>query len=484
MTKFGAEGELQVKWTWYGVAAERFRVRVERSSPEHLRRWIGNALETRYSGSKLFGEPQLLDDREANRFTLTSRYKVPKLALDQERIWLVEFRPDNIRNVLVFSPTADRKTPLRIPEHPYDGKYTFEMTFPEEVSVVADPRADSFENNYFDLNTSLYFRGNFAKKTVEVTTKAYQVEPKHYPKFADDYDRALRAVGGTLYINKSALKSDDGGSQNLKLGQRLRGFHHEAVKKLTETIDGGKLQGRDLADAYCSRSQVLAELDRDEEALRDAAEAIKIVPSSPEMIACRGYATLHAGQLEKSIADYSKAISFGLIQSDAYRMRGIGRILAGRPADARVDFARAAELADKEAKLYCDIWLLIASRRGAIEILESTVTRTAAEATGEWPRPALAMLSGAISPERLLKILDEKKGDDGLMARAEGYFYLAEYYLSKGDEITARSYLEKARAIDVIIYTEHIAAGLELQRMRQAPSAERASAPVGPSTAQ
>jgi len=90
------------------------------------------------------------------------------------------------------------------------------------------------------------------------------------------------------------------------------------------------------------------------------------------------------------------------------------------------------------------------------------------------------MLTGAISPDDLIKVLDEKKGDDGHMALAEGYFYLGQHYLIVGDKKTAQNYFEKARELDVIIYTEHIAAGFELQRL----TSDGAAGAAAPSVSQ
>jgi lipoprotein NlpI len=53
------------------------------------------------------------------------------------------------------------------------------------------------------------------------------------------------------------------------------------------------------------------------------------------------------------------------------------------------------------------------------------------------------------------------------MALAESYFYLGQHYLTLGDKARAREYFEKARPLDVIIYTEHAAARLELQRLEE-----------------
>lgn len=95
--------------------------------------------------------------------------------------------------------------------------------------------------------------------------------------------------------------------------------------------------------------------------------------------------------------------------------------------------------------------------------LPDVVSRFAAtEARGEWPRPALALLAGALRPDEMLNRLDDKKGDDRAMALAEGYFYLGQYYTVRGDTEKARGYFEKTRQQQVLPYMEHIAAGFEL----------------------
>jgi lipoprotein NlpI len=95
----------------------------------------------------------------------------------------------------------------------------------------------------------------------------------------------------------------------------------------------------------------------------------------------------------------------------------------------------------------------------------------------------------------MLKTLESKAGDDRAMASSEGYFYLGQYFAARGDAAKAREYFERARRLNIIVYTEHIAAGFELQRLgavtasTEAPTAKasvepkkatRKTAPQGP----
>ena len=107
------------------------------------------------------------------------------------------------------------------------------------------------------------------------------------------------------------------------------------------------------------------------------------------------------------------------------------------------------------------------------------VARAAAEAGGEWPRAGLAMLTGKLSPDDMLKSLEKKQGDERQMALTEAYFYLGQYYLLTGDRAKAQENFEKTRSLGVINYLEHTAAEFELERLKKPNTATA----VKPSTA-
>jgi lipoprotein NlpI len=469
LAKFDDDAELQTKRVWNGVTAEYLRIASE-SSREPFLRWIGNALERRYPGAKLSNEPTISDDRIRNTFSITANYKVPKLAADRNGNWIVYLRPDIFENVVLASSAAARKTPLRVAAYPYKGKYTFDMAFPEEVSVISDPHTENVANKYFIANSSTYFRGNNAKVTADIETLASHVDPADYQKYAEDLQTANRVLGAVLYVNRLGIKSKEV-SAKTDLRQRLRDARQEAIDKITETIKSGKLAGTDLAETYCARGGAFSDLQRHDEALQDANEAIRLAPNSANVFACRAFFYFNAGLFDKSVADYSKAVSFGATDFEVFRMRGMARLYAGRLEDAQSDLQKATGTKDKENKIYFDLWLVTTTARLGQPVPEELLKRASMEAHGDWPRPALAMLTGAISPDDLLKRMDEKKGDERDMALAEGYFYLGQHYLNVGDKQTARTYFQKVRELEIIIYLEHVAAGFELQRLMDVNSA-------------
>jgi lipoprotein NlpI len=243
------------------------------------------------------------------------------------------------------------------------------------------------------------------------------------------------------------------------------------IKKTTETIDNGKLAGADLANVYCLRGHAQAELGRQEEALQDVNNAVRIA-SNAVSLSCRAETYGQLGQFEKSITDHTNAIALGAATNGlVFRGRGISRVYAGHIEEANADFAKAIELSDKETRIYSEMWFVATSGRLHKVIPPALVARAATEAGGEWPRAGLAMLTGKLSPDDMLKSLEKKQGDERQMALAEAYFYLGQYYLVAGDRAKAQESFEKTRSLGVINFLEHSSAEFELERLRKPSTA-------------
>src|SRR5262249_5672668 len=115
-----------------------------------------------------------------------------------------------------------------------------------------------------------------------------------------------------------------------------------------------------------------------------------------------------------------------------------------------------------DSQAYSDLWLAWTYQRLSQPLPETLLARASAAARGEWPRPALAVLAGRLSPEEMLKLLERKSGDQRRMATLEGYFYLGQFYIGRGDKAKAREFFEKTRELNIVSSMEHKAAGFEL----------------------
>ena len=481
--KFSADGQLQSKRTWHGVVAERLRIMHAQMPRDQLLKSIADAMESRYPGAKLIGEPDIQDDRVNNALSIAATYTVPKLATEREGNWFVRYLPTNMRGTLVAPPSAARTAPMQLAYFPYEARYTFEVKFPDEVSVMADPRAQTVDNKHFKLTRSASFRGNVAKQTIELRMLAGKVEVADLQKYAEDSRTAANLAVGAIVVPKSAIKAVASSAKGKKkdFAQTLRDQVQETVDKTSQAIKSGKLAGADLAGSYCLRSGAYASLGIPDKAIADADEAVKLTPNAPISLYCRAHTYFQAGEFEKSVADYSKAIALGDTEPKTVHQRGISKFYAGRLEAAAEDFVKAADTGDKEAQVYSDLWLSWTHLRLGKAVPDAVVKRAAEEPQGGWPRPARAVLAGNLTPEEMLKLIDRKTGDERTMASSEGYFYLGQYYLGRGDKAKARELFEKARRLNIILYTEHTAAGFELRQLEASSRVPTTTSSIGSS---
>ena len=481
--KFSADGQLQSKRTWHGVVAERLRIMHAQMPRDQLLKSIADAMESRYPGAKLIGEPDIQDDRVNNALSIAATYTVPKLATEREGNWFVRYLPTNMRGTLVAPPSAARTAPMQLAYFPYEARYTFEVKFPDEVSVMADPRAQTVDNKHFKLTRSASFRGNVAKQTIELRMLAGKVEVADLQKYAEDSRTAANLAVGAIVVPKSAIKAVASSAKGKKkdFAQTLRDQVQETVDKTSQAIKSGKLAGADLANSYCLRSGAYASLGTPDKAIADADEAVKLTPNSPTSLYCRAHIYFQAGEFEKSVADYSKAIALGDTEPRTVHQRGISKFYAGKLEDAAEDFAKATDTGDKEAQVYSDLWLSWTHLRLGKAVPDAVVKRAAEEPQGGWPRPARAVLAGNLTPEEMLKLIDRKTGDERTMASSEGYFYLGQYYLGRGDQAKAWELFEKARRLNIILYTEHTAAGFELRQLEASSRVPTTTSSIGSS---
>jgi lipoprotein NlpI len=483
LPKLGGDGELKVRQVWYGAIAERLRLMHERIPRDQLVKSIGNSMESRYPGAKLIGEPDIQDDRARNAVSVTATYSVPKLATERDGNWIIRYTPSNMKGALSMPGAATRAAPLLVPAYPYDARYTFEVTFPGEVSVVRDPSAQTVNSKYFTYSVSSSFRGNVAKSTAELRTLASEVDIADIQSYAEQVRAVNNVPIGAIVVPKVAIKSVSGAVAKKDFAQTLRDRLEETVQKTTQAINSGKLTGNDLVGSHCLRGSARSDLGKVEEALADGNEAVKLAPNSSEALVCRASAYFDAGQLDKSIADYSKAITLGASHPKVLHQRGIAKFYSGKLEEAAEDFAKASDTGDKELQVYNDLWLAWTHQRLGKPLPEDLLTRAAAEPRGDWPRPALALTAGHLTPADMLKLIERKSGDDRRMASSEGYFYLGQYHLGRGDKAKAREAFEKGRQLNVFIYTEHKAAALELQQLGAPPGKDSAKSAAPPAAA-
>lgn len=476
LNAFDEDGLLDARQQWNGLQAELIRLTLARTDPASLQRNLLAALTRRYPAATPIGSPELTDEVDLNRITLHASYKIPKLATATEGNWAMRYLPSNLQGSFAVPPSATRSFPLGLPAFPGNASYSVEMQWPESVSAVVDPVTQRIANDQFVAEITRSFRGNTSRMSVSLEALTPSVPAKNVPALLDDVKALERGIGGGMVVARNQIKA--GGFLGIgrkTLQDNLAARAQATIERTGKAIGGGQLSGDDLAQALCVRSQAQSELGHAAEALKDADEAVRVAPSFEGAWFCRANARWAAGDFSNAETDATRSLVLGHTASEAYYRRGQARYYAGKFEAAADDFAKsAADRRESGEKAYALMWQAWALQRLGQPLPPGLTAFAAEDPRGAWPRPALAMVAGLLTPEQVLAEIERKDGDERELALAEGWFYIGEVRLLQAgsdpaQRAKAREAFESSRAKGITLYVEHTAAGFELERLGARP---------------
>jgi transglutaminase-like putative cysteine protease/lipoprotein NlpI len=463
----GGAGRLAMKQTWNGTDAELMRLAYQRMTAEQRRKQLQGGYERRYPGIRLAGEPTLLDDAEANAFTVQAEFEIPQLTREVGGDWALRFFPDNIAGTVKLPENFDRRFPVTIASLPYQARYHLVVHWPEEVSVVREPSSVRLASDFYRAEVQRSFRGNLTTIDVQYAPRVAQVQPPQLAKLQQDLKSLERSLLGVVAVEQAAVKrSRFLGLARASLQEVMNDRLDRQIARNTLAIDSEQLSGDDLAETLCERAEALAERGRVAEGLKDAQQAVQEAPALGRAYECRAHLRFAGGDFAAAGPDYTKALTLGQEAYAVLYRRGHARFYAGQYEAAAADFAKAAALRQRSGNAadvaYAQLWQAWALQRAG-QALPPELAEAARQASGPWPKPALAMMVGALTPEQLLAQLKrDSRGDAMELELAEAWFHLGQHFRSVGDAARAREAFERARAKGAPTVVEHIAAGFEL----------------------
>jgi lipoprotein NlpI len=467
----GGDGRLVSRQVWHGGTAEVLRLVLGRLTPEQRRKEAASPYDRRYPGIKLDGEPQLLDDTERNTLTLESRFIVPGLAKEFSGDYIMRFFPNNVSGVISLPQKMDRNFPAVVAGVPYRARYEMTMRWPDVVSSIMDPSTQRVATDFFQAEVHRTFRGNVATMSMTYSPRVEAVGPKDLPRLVEDLRKLERAIGGYVAIDRAQIKSTGFlGLGRPSASQAMVARLDKVIERTGQTIADGRLSGDDLAEALCDRAEALADRGRAPEGLKDAAEAVRIAPELGRAWHCRGNLHFANADFTRAIADFTKGMSLGAEPFMALYRRGHARYYQGQFEQAATDFAKAADgrtnRDDESDAVFAQLWQVWSLQRAGKPLPQELADAARRAADGAWPRPALALQVGALTPEQVLAGVNRKQGDDRELTLAEAWFYIGQYHQSQGRLDEARQAFRSAQGQGITMYVEHVAAGFELSRLK------------------
>jgi len=191
------------------------------------------------------------------------------------------------------------------------------------------------------------------------------------------------------------------------------------------------------ASAHLLRAQLTDDL---EAIMDDLNRAVALNPYYADAIAHRGAAHLRAGDVDAALADLDRALAVQPRSSLALFLKGVVRFKQGRFGRAESLFRTVLALTPVRHPLAA-LWLAAATGRQGRDAAAALRPYLWWWEDGLWPSPLIRLWSGTATPAAAaLAIIRQTRG-----LRAQGAFFLGQWYLAQGDGAAARAWLERTR---------------------------------------
>lgn len=463
VTRLGGDGQLVVKQTLRGAEAEVMRLGFSHTSNDKLKKGLQTPYEKQFPGIEMVGDPEIEDNLQDNSFSYSVKFNIPHIATEKDGAWFIRYHPGSLFDAWNVPRAVKRNFPVVQPHPAYAYQYRVSVQWPDNVSAMEDPATKHIKNDFFSVEAFNSFRGNYFVVDVRLAMNRQRIEPGELPQFVKELKNLDNVVPDVAWVSKGNIKTS--GFLSIKSKTLMQRYHEQKldeIAKISKVISANALQGDDRAAALCARASAYDDLAQHDEGMMDAEAAVKVAPSLGGAYLCRGDQYLAVGKYAKAIEDYSRALSLGGDAGAIYMGRGRAKAYLGHLGEARADFTKGRENGEDEI-LFPALWESWISLRMSQPLARAVSELAAKSPSGDWPRPALAMLAGILTPEQMFAEVSRKTGDDQALAMVEAQFYYGEYLLSQSRKTEAKAAFEKVRDSGVTFYIEYSGAIHELK---------------------
>src|SRR5271166_5902962 len=315
----------------------------------------------------------------------------------------------------------------------YDKKGDYDRAIADSTEAIRlNPKfAKAFNNRGFAYKN----KGDYERAIADYT-EAIRLNPKLAEAFnnrgiaydhKEDYQRAIADYTEAIHLNPNyATAFNDRG-----VAYDSKGDYERAIADYTEAI---RLNPK-RAETFNDRGVAYRHKGDYEGAIADYTEAIRLNPNYAAAFNNRGLTYNNKGEHNRAIADYTESIRLRPESGVAFRRRGYTHFFRGDFSTAAADLLRANELVNDP---YAMVWRFLARGRMG-EDGEAELSANAARLKSkDWPYPVIDLWLKRRTPDevRVAASTPEKK--------CEAAYYLAEWYLLRGNGTKARASLQDA----------------------------------------
>ncbi|MFP6746382.1 MAG: tetratricopeptide repeat protein [Alphaproteobacteria bacterium] len=175
-------------------------------------------------------------------------------------------------------------------------------------------------------------------------------------------------------------------------------------------------------------------------AVADLNRAVALNPFFADALAHRGAAHLRTGDENSALADFDRALAVRPKSSLALFLKAVVRFKQGR-FDRAGQLFRAVLALTPVRHPIAALWFAAATARQGDDAAAALRPYLWWWEDGVWPSPLVKLWSGAARPDAAATAILRLSGD----RRAQGAFFLGQWYLVQGDAVAARAWLDRTR---------------------------------------
>lgn len=457
VTSLDQPAELQTRIQYAGLEAENARAQLAGMSTQQLRKAYEASMGRRYAEFTLLADPAVDDDRVNNRLSIALRYSIAKFLEKDDKGWLMRYKPVNLTEQFYVPDLARREHPLQVPSYPGVHDYEFQVTLPEQVDARYEPSQRTVATSAFSLTEALSFAGREARARLRLDVTADRVAAQDMVAYMGGTRKMNEMLQGSLYLKQTMLKAPAAPAYKEGLQNQLEA----RLKATSRVLADAALTGQDPGSAWCERARLYSSFGRHEEALKDAAQALRQQAQSQDSLICHGEVSFAAGNYKDSAADYGRAAALGGADSATWLHKGWADLYLGNQRDALADLARAGEHAsDPLTRVRAAIWLAVLGAPADSTVADGKLIDEL------WLNQALEMFRNQQTPDQMLRQVSHDSGANLDSRLVEAYFYAGKFYLLRQDKLRARVYFQRALDKGALLSSYHTLARLELARLQ------------------
>lgn len=449
--------EMQIEFAYATDDAEVMRRALARLSPAQIRKTYEGLLDRRYPQAQLLADPQIRDDRVKNLLVVDARYRVPNLFEKHDDKWNVRYEASNLVNLLPVPANAKRRFPLFLPAYPMAGRYTLEITLPEEYDGRYTPDRHTLQSDAFKLDDALSFSGRQLKAEVSLVIKGDRIQAAGTAQFLADLRKANDFFRNSLNILDRDRRTTD-------VAISLKELSRQRLKKVllnTESaLAAAEMGGRETSGVRCEHALAAAYLEQLSGAQADADKAVDEQPTSAETLRCRGTVRFISGDFDGSIRDLTRSLALGQNEPDTYFHRGLAHFYARHWTQATDDFVMfGARTGDSSAKARAGIWAALAGLQAGEPLPDQKISSVV------WPAPALGVFRDEVKVEDVIEGLNHNESGTKLEENlAEAYFYFYQHFASS-NRARSQAYLKRSLELGPLYSLIQVSARHEIERI-------------------